>query len=130
MLGAVANAGDDHLTGVHPYSQAQIDALARSPETGVSLLWTRTDVRDAARACRLAVEARDVDPGPYNITGARVVLDERTLDLVARYFGDRTEVRDTLPGHTCPLSCTRAETQFGYRPRYVWSVSARHPEAE
>ena len=118
------------LMGIRTPAQlaAEIDELAGDPIQGTSLLWTRTDARDAALACRLAVEAESLSSGPYNITGAQVVLEETTAALVARYFGDETEVRDALAGHISPMSCTKAEAAFGYQPRYVWSVSERHLE--
>ena len=109
---------------------AEIDQMAQDSGSGTSLLWTRTDVRDAALACRLAVEAKTVSSGPYNITGSRVVLSEPTAALVERHFGDKTVVRGTLPNHISPLSCARAETAFGYQPRFVWSVSQRHLESD
>lgn len=99
---------------------AEIEAMQADPASGAWLLWTRTDARDAAMACRRAVEAETVDPGPYNITGAAVVLRDTAADLVQRYFGDRTQLRGELDGHASPLSCRRAEAAFGYRPRYVW----------
>ena len=107
----------------------EIDQLAGDPSNGMSLLWIRTDARDAAIACRLAVEAVSVPSGPYNITGARVVLSEPTTTLVGRYFGDETKVRDTLPNHISPMSCAKAETAFGYQPQFVWSMSQRHLES-
>ena len=109
---------------------AEIDELAQNPGKGTSLLWTRTDARDAAVGCRLAVEVDSVPSGPYNITGARVVLSEPTPTLVERYFGDKTEVRYALPNHISPMSCAKAEAAFGYQPRYVWSVSERHLESD
>ena len=109
---------------------AELDELAENPSNGTSLLWTRTDARDAAIACRLAVEAESVCSGPYNITGARVVLSEPTAMLVGRYFGDKTEVRDALPGHISPMSCAKAEAAFGYQPQFVWSMSERHLESD
>ncbi|MCZ6680829.1 MAG: NAD(P)-dependent oxidoreductase [Candidatus Poribacteria bacterium] len=109
---------------------SEIDRLVQAPEGGASLLWTRTDARDAARACRLAIEAETVASGAYNITGSRVVLLEPTAALVERYFGARTAVRGTLPNHISPLSCARAETAFGYRARFLWSPSQRHLESE
>ena len=106
----------------------EIDELAQDPSKGTSLLWTRTDARDAAIACRLAVEAESVASGPYNITGAQVMLSEAAATLVERYFGDKTEVRDALPGHISPVSCAKAEAAFGYQPQFVWSVSQRYLE--
>jgi nucleoside-diphosphate-sugar epimerase len=119
------------LMGIRTPTQldAEMDQLAQEPGGGASLLWTRTDARDAAVACRLAVEVESVPSGPYNITGSRVVLSQPTTALVERYFGDETEVRDALPGHVSPMSCTKAESAFGYQPQYVWSMSQKHLES-
>ena len=107
---------------------AEIDALAQDSSGGTSLLWTRTDARDAAVACRLAVEAASVPSGTYNITGPQIVLSAQTATLVERYFGDKTAVHAALPGHVSPMSCAKAETAFGYQPQFVWSISQRHLE--
>ena len=118
------------LMGIRAPAQleAEIDELAQDPSKGTSLLWTRTDARDAAIACRLAVEVESVSSGPYNITGVRVVLSEPTPTLVERYFGAETEIQDALPGHISPMSCAKAEAAFGYQPQFRWSVSQRHLE--
>ena len=105
-----------------------IERLTADPDRGGSLLWTRTDVRDAARACRLAIEAEGVETGVYNITGPQVVVSEDTVDLVERCFGPETEVRGEIAGRCSPMTCARAERVFGYRPQYVWSPTTRHPE--
>ena len=107
----------------------EIDAMAADPASGAGLLWTRTDARDAATACRLALETSDVEPGPYNITGAEVVLSQLTADLVRTYFGSATTLSGDLSGHQSPLSTARAASAFGYRPRYVWSETQHHPES-
>lgn len=101
---------------------AHVRAMAADPARGARLLWTLTDARDAALACRLAVEASDVASGPYNITGANVVVDEDTAPLVERHFGAGTDVRAPLPGRVSPMSCARAEAAFGYRPRHRPSI--------
>lgn len=106
----------------------EIERLAADPDRGGSLLWTRTDVRDAARACRLAVEAVGVETGPYNITGAQVLVDEDAMDLVGRCFGAQTQVRGEIADRCSPMTCARAERVFGYRPQYLWSTTTRHPE--
>jgi NAD(P)-dependent dehydrogenase (short-subunit alcohol dehydrogenase family) len=105
----------------------EIAHLAKHPETGTFLLWTRGDARDCARACRLAIEREEVASGVYNITGG-VVLSETSEQLVRRYFGDRTEMRASLKDHESPLSCAKAEAAFGYRPTYLWSETRAYPE--
>lgn len=107
---------------------SEIAAMASDPASGAWLLWTRTDARDAAIACRLAVEAKAVPSGPYNITGARVVLDQPAGELVATHFSSNTENRG-VSGHASPLSIARAQQAFGYAPRYIWSQSEHHPES-
>ena len=106
----------------------EVDRLAEQPEKGGALLWTRTDVRDAARACRLAVEAKSPESGPYNITGARVVVDIEAGELVNRYC-EGVEDRGNLVGFDSPMSCARAKEQFAYEAQFVWSVSDRFLES-
>jgi nucleoside-diphosphate-sugar epimerase len=105
----------------------EIDAMVANPASGAWLLWTRTDARDAALACRLGVEAAEVPSGPYNITGARV-LETSADELVAIHFGSQTTNRG-LEGSASPLSTARAQNAFAYAPRYLWSQSRQHPEA-
>lgn len=107
---------------------AEIEAMAAKPASGAWLLWTRTDARDAAQACRLAIEAEQVPSGPYNITGPRIVLDQTAAELVSTHFGPKTAVRG-LQGNASPLSITRAQEAFGYQPRYAWSLNQHHPDA-
>ncbi len=106
----------------------EIEQMAQYPRSGARLLWTLTDARDAALACRLALEAEDVPSGPYNITGSRIVLSEPTAKLIEQYFGSQTKIMKPIPDHSSPMSCTRAEAAFGYHPRFLWSVTQRHPE--
>lgn len=106
--------------------EAEIAAMAADPASGMWLLWTRTDARDAALACRQAVEAEIVPSGAYNITGSHVVLDDESAALLAR-FCPKTDVR-AMEGRRSPLSCVRAENAFGYRPRFVWTQHQSHPE--
>lgn len=107
---------------------AEIDAMSQNPSSGAWLLWTRTDARDAAVACRLAIEIDEVESGPYNITGAEVVLDENTQTLIRRYFGDSTRLDSDLPDRISPLSIDKAHRAFGYQPTRIWNHVQHHPE--
>jgi len=120
------------IMGARPPAEmeANIERVARDPGRGRGLLWTRVDARDVALASRLAVEAEQVESGPYNITGAQGVLEEDSAALVRRHCGEATEIREGLEGRASPLSCARAERVFGYRPRCAWSISRRHPEED
>jgi nucleoside-diphosphate-sugar epimerase len=105
----------------------EIERMQQDPASGGWLLWTRTDARDCARACRLALETADVPAGPYNITGHKV-LSASAEDLVQRYFGPATTIRSDLRAHLSPMSCERAADAFGYQPQYLWSATQPYPE--
>lgn len=106
----------------------EIDQMAQDPASGAWLLWTRTDARDAAKACRLAIEAANPPSGPYNITGSQVVIDRPAAELVTEFCGRATRLRD-LSGQSSPLTTARAQAAFGYQPDYVWTQQHRHPES-
>lgn len=108
---------------------ADIAAIKADPAAAANLLWTRSDARDIALACRLAVEAKEVESGAYNITGPRVVLDVETRVLLDKYC-PQTQVRDDVQGFDSPLSCAKARRVFGYEPRYAWSESNYYLEEE
>ena len=90
-------------------------------------MWTRTDARDAAEACRLAVEVDKLETGPYNITGSQSVLERDIRDLIAEYYGSDVEIRESQDESLSPLSCDRACQAFGYEPKRVWTESNRYP---
>lgn len=106
----------------------QIARMSRNPGSGRGQLWTRTDARDAAEACRLAVEAEDVETGPYNIGGARIVLDVPVAELLRRHYNAEVEIREGQDEWSAPMSSERAQEAFGYEPKYVWTINDRHPE--
>lgn len=108
--------------------RAEIEQMAQNPASGAWLLWTRADARDAATACRLALEAHDPPSGPYNITGPEIVLPNPVMDLVRNHLGEDIEARASLPNHSSLMSCRRAQQAFGYAPRYVWRLGQYHPE--
>ena len=110
----------------HELSQ-QIQDMVENPDSGSALLWTRTDARDCAIACRQAIEVPNVESGPYNITGARVVVDIPTRELIQKRW-PQTEIHGDLQDLQSPLCCDRAQKAFGYTPQYVWSSTQHHPE--
>ena len=106
---------------------AQIHQMALDPAGGRRQFWTRTDARDAAMACRLAVEVYRVESGIYNITGPRIVLNTPVPELVRTHFTGDIEIRDQDDWKS-PLSCEHAREAFGYEPQYPWTVDDRFPE--
>jgi len=119
------------IMGARVPAQIPVDiaAIKADPAAAANLLWTRSDARDIALACRLALEADEVESGAYNITGSRVVLDVETRALLEKYC-PHTQVREELQGFDSPLSCAKARRVFGFEPRYAWSESNYYLEEE
>ncbi len=101
--------------------------MSRDPAGGRNQFWTRTDARDAAMACRLAVEVYRVESGIYNVTGPRIVLNTPVPELVSAHYDGGVEIRDQDDWKS-PLSCEHAREAFGYEPHYPWTVDDRLPE--
>ena len=104
--------------------EAEILSLAARPELGGFLLWNRTDARDVAEACALALAAQSVPPGAYNVTAESNALGRASMALL-RDFCPSTRIEADIPGTLSILSCEKAKAAFGYAARHAWSL---HPD--
>jgi nucleoside-diphosphate-sugar epimerase len=91
--------------------------LARSKDPtirGTGALWSYIDARDAARACRLALEADFVGHQAFNICASKTIMDTPTRELAARYLPGVTDLRDGLQGWKSGYSVVRARNELGF----------------
>lgn len=89
-------------------------------------MWGYVDVRDAARACRLALVAaaeRQYGFVPLNVVAADALTQHSVTDLVAAHAPD-IEIRTPLPPGRGAFAIDRARELLGWRPWYSW----RDPE--
>lgn len=95
--------------------------MAQTPARpdGLRRLWTYVDVRDAARACRLAIEAAPFGFAPLNIAAADTLLDIPTEEAIRR-FAPQTERRAPISGTQTPFVLDRARQVIGWEPRRSW----------
>lgn len=87
-----------------------------------SLLFGYVDIRDVARACRLAIEVAEVRPfgfKAFNIVAADTLITIPTEDALRRYAPD-TEIRSPLPGFTGGFDLTAAKDVLGWEPQHSW----------
>ena len=130
-----------------------IAAMAADPASGKGVVWTVTDARDVARACRLAVEVPTVESGEaftpslsplcalvlpshgppcvgagvYYIAGPTVALPSiGAAALVAEHYASNTDVRGELG--TALTNCERARRVLGWEAEYGWTTETQHPE--
>jgi len=88
-------------------------------EAGARELGGYVDVRDAALACRLGLEAEGLGFEVFNVTAADSLSGVPTLELVRRHYPD-VEVREPLEGTSSAWSIAKARRLLGYVPRYSW----------
>ena len=82
---------------------------------GTGALWSYIDVRDAAAACRLAVERDFSGHEAFNICAPQTILKEPTLELVQRYLPRVKRVKSGLKGNWCGYDTAKAESRLGFR---------------
>lgn len=86
-------------------------------------LWSYVDVRDAARANRLAIEADEVGCVPLIITAADTMADRTTEELLREYVPGLV-IRRPISSHSTAFDLSTARDVIGWEPVYSW----RQPE--
>lgn len=89
------------------------------PSPGAKQLWGYTDLIDAARACRLALEADWQGHEVFFITAADTSLALPTREAIAATLPN-VPLRAELPGFSSAFDCSKAERLFGWRPERSW----------
>jgi nucleoside-diphosphate-sugar epimerase len=86
-------------------------------------LWAYVDLRDAARACRLALERSWVGHQVLNITSRWAFGAATVPELVRQWYPDLDDVRVPLEDWTAVFDWRKAEHVLDFRSRYRWSQS-------
>lgn len=102
------------------------EELATLPPEGIEVpgnkpgnLWGYVDVRDAASACRLAVETSGFGFEAFNIAAADSLSTTPIETLILTYLPG-TEIRAEMPGITGGFVIEKAAKLLGWRPRFSW----------
>ncbi len=82
-------------------------------------LWGYIDSRDAAAACRLALDAPVQGSASYIIAAADTVMTRPSADLLREVFPGVRLTRD-VPGFQTLLAIDRAEQALGFSPEHSW----------
>ena len=91
-----------------------------NPQLGPRNLWSYVDARDAARACRLALEARIEQFEAFHIAAADSYMNVPTPELFERHFPEVSRFAAGWGGYQSSLTCRKAEALLGYRPEHSW----------
>ena len=89
------------------------------PLSKASQFWGYVHLRDAARACRLALEADWEGHEAFFINASDTTLSAPTEDaLEASYPG--VELKRSLPGFSAVIDCSKAKRFFSWEPAISW----------
>jgi nucleoside-diphosphate-sugar epimerase len=89
------------------------------PQHGAKDLWGYLDLRDAARACREALEADWEGHEAFFLTAADTTLGIPTMEAIQRTYPD-VPLRRELPGFASAFDLSKAQRVFGWRPHFSW----------
>jgi nucleoside-diphosphate-sugar epimerase len=91
------------------------------PDDGVRfVMWPYVDVRDAARACCLALRADVQGHEAMYIAAADIRFDAPTETLL-RQLAPQVEIRRPLSDRESVISIKKARTLIGYEPEHSWT---------
>lgn len=81
--------------------------------------WAYCDVRDAAKACLLAIEKNDLGNQVFHITAPDTIMPDLSQDLVSKYFPNVT-LKRAVQEHETLMAIDKARKTLGYDPRHTW----------
>ena len=85
------------------------------------MLWPYVDVRDAARSCRLALEAQTKGHEALFIAAEDIRFETSTQSLLNQ-FAPHVKLRETLHGSQSVISIEKAKRLIGYVPQHSWRM--------
>ena len=98
---------------------------APRPDAGVPfVMWPYVDVRDAARACCLALRADARGHEAMYVAAADTRFDAPTEPLLRELAPD-VEIRRPLADCASVISIAKAQSLIGYDPQYAWATPGR-----
>jgi nucleoside-diphosphate-sugar epimerase len=96
-----------------------VAGVRRNPAGSSRTLWSYVDIRDAAAAARLSLEAAALTFEVFNVTASDTLSDIPTAKLL-REFAPSVEIRQFIPGNASAYSIEKARRMLGYVPTHSW----------
>jgi nucleoside-diphosphate-sugar epimerase len=93
--------------------------MAKDEVVARHTLWSFIDIRDAATACRLALETPNLGAQAFYLTAPETFVTTPSAELAERHFPTLREIRADRSGHWSFHDCTRAERLLGFKPQYT-----------
>lgn len=86
------------------------------------VMWPYLDIRDAARSCRLALEANTLAHEAYYIAAADTRFDARTVDLLQELAPPTLRANLPMTDNSTVINLDKARQQLKYEPQHSWKL--------
>lgn len=90
------------------------------------VMWPYVDIRDAARACRLALEANTPGHESFYIAARDTRFDAPTLELLRELAPASLSITSALPESTSVINIDKARRLLGFEPEHHWRMYAKN----
>lgn len=105
---------------ITPEAYANFKNFIHTPKARAVIVWSYIDARDAASACRMAIEADGLGHGVYNIAADDTSMDIKNDELMALCHPDTKDFRNAMDNFETLLSNKKAKKDFGWQPVHFW----------
>ena len=95
----------------------------QDPGARAKTSWAYIDVRDAANACRLAIEAEFNGHEVMIVAAPASSMREPTVDLIGQYLDKGIPVKTARTGNWSGVNSAKAEKILGFQAQYGWENS-------
>jgi nucleoside-diphosphate-sugar epimerase len=108
---------------VFDFSYDSVRERWKDPGARANTSWAYIDGRDAATACRLAIEAGFAGHEVMIVAAPTSSMREPTSDLIKKYLGQGIPLTTAGAGNWSGVSSAKAEKMLGFKARYGWENS-------
>lgn len=84
--------------------------------------WAYIDARDAANACRLALEAKFTGHEVIVVAAPRSSMAKPTVELISKYLGKQIPTKSGLSGNWSGVDSAKARKLLRFRARHAWEA--------
>ncbi|MPZ75773.1 MAG: NAD-dependent epimerase/dehydratase family protein [Deltaproteobacteria bacterium] len=92
----------------------------KNPGARANTSWAYIDARDAATACRLALQVEFTGHEVMIVAAPTSSMREPTAELVAKYLDKRIPTAPGLTGNWSGVDSTKANKLLGFKAEHVW----------
>lgn len=101
-------------------SYANFPERWKDPGARLGGFWSYIDARDAATACRLALEVDLEGHKVLNVAAPTSTMREPTDELIQKYIPGVKKAKKGLTGNWSGMDSSAAETLLGFKAKHTW----------